>query len=273
MKILSIVFMSVAALASVGCKKKAGGGDALAKLTAFTDQMCACKDKECATKVTDAMTKYATEAAKTAGANAQATSADDAKKLAEIGRKLGECTATAMTGGTTTPQAGTDAGSAAAGSGSAAADKCAEVPAFVLAHIAVNTSRDNVEENSDLGKAAKPACKEVEIDGKKVKRCTLSWSKPGAITATFEDHNGTQHARYITTSAADADKYLTTNEDIGVGNPLSVAKTLYGDCLKQEGNVWSVRQNLEPDADIMEFTVGDGDVITKVTLRGITEAL
>ena len=54
MKNLTIAFIATASLFAVGaCKKKGGGdaGEAVAKMTEFKDQMCACKDKACADKV------------------------------------------------------------------------------------------------------------------------------------------------------------------------------------------------------------------------------
>src|SRR5689334_16962526 len=46
---LMIAFAATMALASFGCKKKAGtggSGEAMAKMTEFKDKMCACKDAE-----------------------------------------------------------------------------------------------------------------------------------------------------------------------------------------------------------------------------------
>ena len=82
MKNLTIAFMAVAALTSVGCKKKGGGaGEAMAKMAEFKDKMCACKDKKCADDVQDQMNKWSAENAKNAGEKAEAP---DEKTMKEM---------------------------------------------------------------------------------------------------------------------------------------------------------------------------------------------
>ena len=119
MKNLTIVFMAAAAFASVGCKKKGGVGEAMAKMGEFKDEMCKCTDKKCADAVQDKMNKWSADNAKNAGDKPEKPSDEDMKKMQDVGTKYGECMAKAMGGGgdTTTPP---PAGSAAAGSGSAA---------------------------------------------------------------------------------------------------------------------------------------------------------
>ena len=120
MKKIAIMFVAAMALASFGCKKK-GGGEAMAKMQEFTDQMCACKDADCAKKVSDAMTTWAESQPKD-----QKVSDDDKKKGEEMGKKLGECMQKAMgMGGGAMEGSGAASGSAAqegsgAASGSAA---------------------------------------------------------------------------------------------------------------------------------------------------------
>lgn len=113
MRNVFVVCMALsAALASAGCKKKAGDSadDAFAKMSGFKDSMCACKDKACADKVSADMTKWSEEMAKknTGDKKPVTMSEADTKKYAEVTTKLGECTTKAMTAG-----ADTMAGSAA----------------------------------------------------------------------------------------------------------------------------------------------------------------
>jgi hypothetical protein len=109
MKNLTIVFMAAAALASFGCKKKGGAGDAMAKMSEFKDKMCACKDKKCADEVQDAMNKWSAENAKSAGdKKPEAPDEKTMKEMQEVGTKYGECMAKAMSGGDTAT-AGSDA--------------------------------------------------------------------------------------------------------------------------------------------------------------------
>ncbi len=64
---LSIAFLAAVSIASFGCKKKGGAGEAMAKMGEFKDKMCACKDKKCADEVQDKMNKWSAENAKSAG--------------------------------------------------------------------------------------------------------------------------------------------------------------------------------------------------------------
>jgi hypothetical protein len=129
MKNLTIAFMAAAALTSVGCKKKGGAGEAMAKMSEFKDQMCACKDKACADKVQDSMNKWSAENAKNAGDSKDKPDEKTMKEMQDVGTKYGECMAKAMGGGETPPPpppAGSDSGSA--GSGSAAAAPAGDMP-------------------------------------------------------------------------------------------------------------------------------------------------
>ena len=123
---LSIAFLAAVSIASFGCKKKGGAGEAMAKMSEFKDKMCACKDKKCADEVQDSMNKWSAENAKNAGDKAEKPDEKTMKEMQEVGTKYGECMAKAMGGGdTATPPPagdGSAAGSAApAGDGSAAA--------------------------------------------------------------------------------------------------------------------------------------------------------
>jgi hypothetical protein len=122
MKNLTIAFMVATAFAAVGCKKKGGAGEAMAKMGEFKDKMCACKDKKCADGVQDEMNKWSAESAKNAGDKPEKPDEKTMKEMQDVGTKYGECMAKAMGGGETPPPPPeTGSGSAAAGSGSAAA--------------------------------------------------------------------------------------------------------------------------------------------------------
>ena len=93
MKNLSIAFLAAVSLVSfAGCKKKGGGGDYVAKMSEFRDQMCKCTDKACADKVSDSMSKMSKES----GDKAAAISDDDAKKLEPINQEFAKCMTKAM---------------------------------------------------------------------------------------------------------------------------------------------------------------------------------
>jgi hypothetical protein len=147
MKNLTIAFLATASLFAVGaCKKKGGGdaGEAVAKMTEFKDQMCACKDKACADKVQEGMTKWSTEMAAKAGDKKEAKT-DEAtmKKMTEVGQAYGECMTKAMTpaadgsaaaapteGSAAAPTEGSAAAAPAAG-GSTGIPECDEYKAAI----------------------------------------------------------------------------------------------------------------------------------------------
>ncbi len=114
MKNLTIAFMAMAALTAVGCKKKGGAGEAMAKMGEFKDKMCACKDKKCADDVQDQMNKWSAESAKNAGDKPEKPDEKTMKEMQDVGTKYGECMAKAMGGGDMTPPPETGSGSAAA---------------------------------------------------------------------------------------------------------------------------------------------------------------
>ena len=141
MKKISFAFIcAVALLSFTGCKKKGGSGEAIAKMTEFSDKMCKCADKACADKVQEEMNKWSADQAKNAsGDKAAKMSDEDTKKMTEATEKYGKCMMKAMGGGDT-PPAGGDMGSGAAppagsgeppaaGSGAAPAAGSGEPPA------------------------------------------------------------------------------------------------------------------------------------------------
>ena len=104
---LTIAFLAAVSIASFGCKKKGGAGEAMAKMGEFKDKMCACKDKKCADDVQDQMNKWSAENAKNAGDKPEKPDEKMMKDMQEVGTKYGECMAKAMGGGDTmAPPAG-----------------------------------------------------------------------------------------------------------------------------------------------------------------------
>jgi hypothetical protein len=129
---LSIAFLAAVSIASFGCKKKGGAGEAMAKMSEFKDQMCACKDKACADKVQDSMNKWSAENAKSAGDSKDKPDEKTMKEMQDVGTKYGECMAKAMGGGgdmATPPAGGSADGSAAAAPAGGSADGSAAAPA------------------------------------------------------------------------------------------------------------------------------------------------
>lgn len=129
-----------AALGAAGCKKKksSDGNAALAKMSEFTDKMCACKDIDCVTKITEEMAKSGEEEAKKAGdKKAAAMSEAESKKHAELNAKFTECAQKAMApaaaaGDTAAPPAGSGAPAAGSAAPAAAAPAAAEPAGAVV---------------------------------------------------------------------------------------------------------------------------------------------
>jgi hypothetical protein len=124
MKNLTIAFLAAASLFTVSaCKKKGGGdaGEAMAKMSEFSDSMCKCTDKACADKVQADMTKWSTDMAAKGGKKEEKPDEATMKKMTEVGQKYAECMTKAMSAGAT----GDMTGSAAAGSDTAAGSAAA----------------------------------------------------------------------------------------------------------------------------------------------------
>src|ERR1041384_7437348 len=100
MKNLSIAVLAALSLISfAGCKKKSGAGDAIAKMTAFKDQMGQAADKPCAEKVTETMTRCGQNMATEGGGKEAKISEDDAKKMASVTEQMPKCMTKAMMAG------------------------------------------------------------------------------------------------------------------------------------------------------------------------------
>jgi len=87
--------LALAALALAGCKDKSApvsGGNAMTKMGAFRDQMCACKDAACAKRVSHDMAEWGKQQS---DAKPDALTGTEQKRSNEIGRQIGECMARA----------------------------------------------------------------------------------------------------------------------------------------------------------------------------------
>ena len=151
MKNLTLAFMVAMAFASFGCKKKGGGssGEAMAKMTEFKNEMCACKDAKCAQDVSDKMTKWSQEQSK--NQKDSKPTEEDTKKFAAISEEMGQCMQTAMGGGDMAGSA--EAGSAEAGSAEGEAAGSADGSAAPAAEGSADGSAAPAAE----GSAAAPA--------------------------------------------------------------------------------------------------------------------
>ena len=93
---ISIAFLAALSLAGFGCHKektkdKANAGEAIAKLLALKDKMCACKDKACSEKVSAELTDWGQVQEKAAGDKAAPPGDEDDKKIEEIKDEISEC--------------------------------------------------------------------------------------------------------------------------------------------------------------------------------------
>jgi hypothetical protein len=129
MKNLSIAFLAAVSLMTfAGCKKKPGGGDSLAKMTEFKDQMCKCADKACADKVNEAYTKWGQEMQKEMGESKEPPkmSEEETKKQTEVATAYSACMTKLMTPAMTPPPAAAPAGDKPADPAAPAGDKPAD---------------------------------------------------------------------------------------------------------------------------------------------------
>lgn len=100
------------ALASA-CKKGGGTSDAVAKMTAFKDRMCACKDKACTDEVTAEMARWGSE--QKAGEPGKVSEADQ-QKLTAVSEEMSRCMAKIMADAAGSAAVGSAAEGSAAGS-------------------------------------------------------------------------------------------------------------------------------------------------------------
>jgi hypothetical protein len=116
MKKIAIAFLAAASLASFGCKKKGGAGEAMDMMKKYKTDLCACKDHDmdCGKKATDAYQKAMADwAAKNTGDKAADTSAKPDPEMEKLTTEVADCSKRVMTPDMAAPPA---APPAAAGS-------------------------------------------------------------------------------------------------------------------------------------------------------------
>lgn len=87
---ISIAFLAAMSLADFGCHKDKDR-DAIAKLTALKDKMCACKDKACSDKVSAELAEWGQEQEKSAGDKPASPSEKEDEKLEAIKEETANC--------------------------------------------------------------------------------------------------------------------------------------------------------------------------------------
>lgn len=112
MKKIAIAFLAATSLASFGCKKKGGAGEAMEMMKKYKTDLCACKDHdlECGKKATDAYQKAMADwAAKNTGEKADPSAKPDPEQE-KLTTEVADCSKRVMT-----PDMGAAGGGAAAG--------------------------------------------------------------------------------------------------------------------------------------------------------------
>lgn len=132
---IAIAFLAAVSLASFGCKKKGGSGEALEQMKKYKTDLCACKDHDmdCGKKATDAYQKAMADwAAKNTSDKAADTSAKPDPEMEKLTNEVADCSKRVMTpdmgaagappaGGAAAPAAGGDTAAAPAGGAAPAA--------------------------------------------------------------------------------------------------------------------------------------------------------
>jgi hypothetical protein len=205
MKNLTIAFMVATAFAAVGCKKKGGAGEAMAKMGEFKDKMCACKDKKCADDVQDQMNKWSAESAKSAGDKPEKPDEKTMKEMQEVGTKYGECMAKAMGGGDTTTPPATGSGASATGPGSAAAAGPAPTVGEGPVVSAMTLAKHDLPPFKGVPAEALWTSQEAEKDGNKT--TNLMVGDKAYVKVDFVDCNQPRMKEFITKSVDDRADY------------------------------------------------------------------
>ena len=97
---IAIAFLAAVSLASFGCKKKGGAGEAMDMMKKYKTDLCACKDHDmdCGKKATDAYQKAMADwAAKNTGDKAADTSAKPDPEMEKITTEVADCSKRVMT--------------------------------------------------------------------------------------------------------------------------------------------------------------------------------
>jgi hypothetical protein len=141
---IAIAFLAAMSLASFGCKKKGGAGEAMEMMKKYKTDLCACKDHDmdCGKKATDAYQKAMADwAAKNTGDKAADTSAKPDPEMEKVTNEVADCSKRVMTpdmgaaagappaGGAAAPPAGDNAAAPAGGAAAPPAGDNAAAPA------------------------------------------------------------------------------------------------------------------------------------------------
>ena len=150
---IAIAFLAAMSLASFGCKKKGGAGEAMEMMKKYKTDLCACKDHDmdCGKKATDAYQKAMADwAAKNTGDKTADTSAKPDPEMEKLTTEVADCSKRVMTPDTAA------AGGAAAGGAAAPAGGAAE-PAAGGAAPAGGAAEPAAGGTPPAGGAAEPA--------------------------------------------------------------------------------------------------------------------
>src|SRR5690349_597652 len=96
---IAIAFLAATSLASFGCKKKGGSGEAMDMMKTYKTALCACKDHDtaCGTKATDAYQKATSEYATKNPGDKTDTSAKPDPEMEKLTTEVAECSKRVMT--------------------------------------------------------------------------------------------------------------------------------------------------------------------------------
>ena len=123
MKKIAIAFLAATSLASFGCKKKGGAGEAMELMKKYKTELCACKDHDlaCGKAATDAYQKASADLAAKNPNEKMDTSAKPDPETEKLTTEVADCSKRVMTpdmGAAGGAAGGAAAGGAAAGGGS-----------------------------------------------------------------------------------------------------------------------------------------------------------
>ena len=96
---IAIAFLAAVSLASFGCKKKGGAGEAMEMMKKYKTDLCACKDHDmdCGKKATDAYQKAMADwAAKNAGDKGGEASAKPDPEMEKLTTEVADCSKRVM---------------------------------------------------------------------------------------------------------------------------------------------------------------------------------
>ncbi|HEX3480175.1 MAG TPA: hypothetical protein VHT91_34395 [Kofleriaceae bacterium] len=134
---IAIAFLAAMSLASFGCKKKGGAGEAMDMMKKYKADLCACKDHDmdCGKKATDAYQKATADYAAKNPADKGDTTAKPDPEMEKLTTEVADCSKRVMTpdmgaaggagGAAAAPAAGSDTAAPAAAAPAAGSDTAA----------------------------------------------------------------------------------------------------------------------------------------------------